>query len=84
MKMTCKEIEQLQETGLSIQNAVKHPAFSHARRSKYFQGKSTYIYFFCSDSPSGVLLAKGGETNEVENALRQARNTSPLSPTEGR
>jgi hypothetical protein len=60
---------------------LNHPSFSHVRLNRW---GSYWVYFHCSDSPSGVLGA-GDFDNTAENcALMAARSIrANLGPSRG-
>jgi len=66
-----------------IRAAIESPAFSHSRAGDGCWRDVRWIYHRDETSPSGVRLAAGGEAAIVEPLLREVRETSPLSPTEG-
>lgn len=69
--------------GEQIRAAIESPQFSHARWRMWCGQECVYIYHRQPDSPSGVHLVISGHPSEVDPILREVRNTSPLSPTEG-
>lgn len=69
-------------TAEKIREAIKSPLFTHARAGTGFFRDSVLIYH--RDKPWGVRLACVGEAQVVDPLLLKLRNTSALSPTEGR
>ena len=66
-----------------IRDAIEDPKFSHSRSRHWCGAWLTYIYHRDPESPSGVKLAAAGDAVIVDPIIREIRNTSPLSPTEG-
>lgn len=69
---------------LPIEEAIRHPNFSHARAGRGCWRDTVNIYHRDPTSPSGVIMVSGGYASEVDPLLRAIRHTSALSPTEGR
>ncbi len=69
---------------MKLDEAINHPAFSHARQGSGCWRDVVWIYHLDPASPSGVTLAPIEEqyTAADANALLRARRTSALSPTE--
>lgn len=65
-----------------VRAAVTDPRYSHSRTRSWCRAEVTYIYHRDPASPSGVMLAAGGEASIVDPIIRELRNNSPLSPTE--
>lgn len=60
---------------------LNHPSFSHTR---FNQWGSFWVYFRCSDSPSGVLGAGGFENTPENRALMEAKKIrANLGPSRG-
>ena len=69
---------------MTYQEAIDHPAFSHARVRNWCRASIIYLYHHDLNSPSGVTLAASFEESlEIDAYLRSKRHTSALSPTEG-
>lgn len=68
---------------LPVEEAIRHPNFSHARAGNGCWRDSVRIYHRDPTSPSGVMMVSSGDASEVDSLLRAIRNTSALSPTEG-
>ncbi len=69
---------------IKLRTAIKSPLFSHARAGNLIYSGCTLIYHRDSESPSGVSLICVGDAHIVDPLIRELRNTSALSPTEGR
>lgn len=65
-----------------IETAVRSTQFSHARQGTGCWRDVVYIYHFDQKSPTGVVLACGGDASIVDQIIRKFRQTSALSPTE--
>lgn len=63
--------------------AIKSPHYAHSRTRFFMERGYTYIYHRDPKSPSGVILCTEGPSEIVDPLIRQHRNNSPLSPTEG-
>ena len=68
---------------MSLEEAIKDGRFVYARFDPRFGG-IVKIYHRYPESPTGVYLASSGTAQEADPLLRRLRNTSALSPTEGR
>jgi len=66
----------------AIEAAVRNPNFSHARQGTGCWRDVVYIYHRDANSPSGVILACGGDSAIADPIIRQFQRTSALSPTE--
>lgn len=49
--LTSEEIRQLK---LTVDEAQDHPAYSHSRKGTSVWSGTTFYYFHCSDTPTGV------------------------------
>jgi hypothetical protein len=65
-----------------VQEAIADPRFSHARRGDGCWRDVVWIYHRDEASPSGFKLAVGADAAVADPILRDARQTSALSPTE--
>ncbi len=65
-----------------IEDAIRHPDYSHSRRGNGCWRDVVWIYHRNPASPSGVTLAASGDASAVEPLLRSLVNNSPLSPRE--
>ncbi len=71
---------------MTIHDAIKSERFSHARFKPFCGQDRVLVYHRDETSPSGVRLAHINEAYtaaEADKLLREIRNTSALSPTEG-
>lgn len=65
---------------------LEHPSFSHTRLSRWTDcgDKSVWVYFRCSDSPSGVLMAGSFKLTPETEALMRGKNIrANLGPSRG-
>ena len=65
-----------------IEEAVRDPKFSHARRGDGCWRDVVWVYHRDFKSPSGYTLAVGGDAAIVDPIIREVRSTSALSPAE--
>lgn len=66
-----------------IIKALQSSDFMYSRTRKVISTYSTQIYHKDPLSPSGVLMAISDDSEIVDPLIREYRNISPLSPTEG-
>ena len=67
----------------AIREAIESPAYAYSRQRKVVCSETVTIYHRDPSSPSGVIAAISGTPEVVNPMLREIRNNSPLSPTEG-
>ena len=84
--MTSSEIFQYGKEQHTPAEMLSNPSFSHTRVSTWCcpNRDVLWVYFRCSDSPSGVLQAGSFKLNEETRALMAARNVKAnLGPSRG-
>jgi len=83
--MTSKEIfEYAKDLTKTLGEVLDHPSFSHTSIRNWCGVESLCVYFRCSDSPSGVLLAGGFAMNDEHKAILHERNERVnLGPSRG-
>lgn len=68
-KLTCEEIAKIARENWSAEQLLSHPAFNRIRFKTWGFGEKVLekftIYFNCSDSPSGVYRAGGGDRKDL-------------------
>ena len=70
----------------TAKDMLEHPCYSHTRLSRWTDcgDNSIWVYFRCSDSPSGVLMAGSFKlTPETEALLRGKNIRANLGPSRG-
>lgn len=81
--MTSKQLFEYGKTSHTATELLEHTDYSHSRLNDRWnnQTPSVLIYFRCSDSPSGVLLAGSFKLNPENEALLRGKgiraNTGP-------
>ena len=86
LTMTTNQIWEFGKTPHSAADLLDHPCFSHTRVSDFCcpNRDTIWVYFRCSDSPSGVLLAGSFKLNpENEAALRARKIRANTGPSRG-
>ena len=82
--MNSNEIFEFTKTPHSAEELLGHPSFSHTRLSRFSSDNSIWVYFRCTDSPSGVLSAGGFTRTPETDALMAARKLrANLGPSRG-
>jgi hypothetical protein len=84
--MNSNDIFEYQKKQTTVEELLTHPSFSHTRVSNFcnFSGKTMWVYFKCSDSPSGVLMAGSFNRTPETDALMAARKLrANLGPSRG-
>ena len=74
--MNSNEIFAYSKAPHSAKELLDNPSFSHTRLSRWWDSgdKSVWVYFRCTDSPSGVLCAGSFKSNPENDALLRGRN----------
>lgn len=82
--MNSKEIFEFVKVNHTANELINHLSFSHARVSRWSNDNSIWVYFKCSDSPSGVLQAGSFARTSITDALMASRNLrANLGPSRG-
>ncbi len=73
--MNSNQIFEFSKTPHAAAELLDHPSFSHTRLSRWWDSgdKSIWVYFRCTDSPSGVLSAGSFPSNPENDALMRGK-----------
>lgn len=67
----------------AIRASISSPKYAYSRARSIGGAMVTWIYHSEAKSPTGVSLNCSGDSDLVDPIIRELRNNSPLSPTEG-
>lgn len=75
MELTVKEIWEIEEKELPIQELINHPAFAYVvNETNNITGAVCSIYFRCSNYPTGYLFVGIGKIKDLPTNIKLVNN----------